>query len=448
MKIERLLIALLATLCASLELDTNDFSSIQYATSEIVKGLLNYYTGDDYGKPIGLFTAPYYWWESGGAWGSMLDYWWYTEDDQYNELIKEALLSQVGEKWDYVPLNQSTTEGNDDQGFWGMAVMAAAERNFTNPEDDEPQWLYLAQAVFNTMANRWDSEECGGGLRWQIFKWNSGYDYKNSVSNGCFFHLAARLARFTSNDTYVEWAEKTWDWMNQTRLLDDTGDGDYILTYDGVSTNDNCTKVASLQWTYNAGLMLSGAAYLYNYTESQLWSDRLFSLLGGTSVFFRDGIMFEAACQASQTCNNDQRSFKAFMARFLGLTAQLVPGSRDIIDWYLSSSAMAAAKSCSGGTDGITCGLDWQRDDWDGYYGLGEQMSALETIQNLRYLDTPAPYTQSSGASSLGNPSAGNHPSEDNEGPLNITAGSRTGAAFITVFVAVSVIGACIWILL
>ncbi|CAM9018841.1 unnamed protein product [Wickerhamomyces anomalus] len=183
------------TVATSLELNTADFESIKNATSTIAKGVLDYYTGGDYGKPVGLFTEPYYWWESGGAWGSLLDYWWYTDDDQYNDLIKEALLSQVGQKWDYVPLNQSTTEGNDDQAFWGMAVMAAAERNFSNPPEDDPQWLYLAQAVFNTMAYRWDDEECAGGLRWQIFKWNSGYDYKNTVSNGCFFPSCCKISK-------------------------------------------------------------------------------------------------------------------------------------------------------------------------------------------------------------------------------------------------------------
>jgi len=426
------------TLTSCIDLDTSSFDSIKNATSTIAKGLLDYYTGDQYGRPVGLFTQPYYWWESGGAWGSMLDYWWYTEDDQYNDLIKEALLSQVGLKWDYVPLNQSTTEGNDDQAFWGLAVMAAAERNFSNPEDDEPQWLYLAQAVFNTMAFRWDETECGGGLRWQIFKWNSGYDYKNTVSNGCFFHLAARLARFTSNNTYLDWAEKTWDWMNDTQLID--GNDDYLLAYDGVSTTTNCTKVVASQWTYNAGLMLSGAAYIYNYTESEIWSDRMNLLLEGVSVFFREGIMFESQCQSTQKCNNDQRSFKAFLSRFLGLTAQLVPETRDIIDWYLDSSAKAAAESCSGGSDGVTCGLDWQRSDWDGYYGLGEQMCALEVIQNLRYQDKPPPYTENSGASSPGNPAAGNHLLESEPQPLNTTAGSQAAAAMITVFISLTII--------
>ena len=33
-----------------------------------------------------------------------------------------------------------------------MSAMTAAENNFPNPPSDEPQWLALAQAVFNTQA--------------------------------------------------------------------------------------------------------------------------------------------------------------------------------------------------------------------------------------------------------------------------------------------------------
>lgn len=64
-----------------------------------------------------------------------------------------------------------------------MSAMTAAENNFPDPPADEPQWLALAQAVFNTQADpsRHD-ESCGGGLRWQIPLSNNGYDYKNSES--------------------------------------------------------------------------------------------------------------------------------------------------------------------------------------------------------------------------------------------------------------------------
>jgi len=113
-----------------------------------------------------------------------------------------------------MPANQTHSEGNDDQCFWGLAAMAAAEMNFPNPPSDQPQWLALAQAVFNEQWARWDSQNCGGGLRWQIFPFNSGYDYKNSISNGCMLHLGARLARYTGNQSYVDYADQIYTWMS------------------------------------------------------------------------------------------------------------------------------------------------------------------------------------------------------------------------------------------
>lgn len=140
--------------------------------------------------------------------------------------------------------------------------MSAAEMKFPDPPPKEPSWLSLAQATFNLQAARWDTENCNGGLRWQIFSFNKGYDYKNSISNGGFFQLAARLAKYTNNATYAEWAEKTWDWMHTTPLFTD----DYRI-YDGVNIV-NCSSPTLLQWTYNVGTFLMGAANMYNYVRS------------------------------------------------------------------------------------------------------------------------------------------------------------------------------------
>lgn len=73
--------------------------------------------------------------------------------------------------------SQSKSLGNDDQAFWGMAAMSAAEVKFPNPPDDQPQWLALAQAVVNSQIPRWDDTSCGGGLKWYVFTGhrNSGY---------------------------------------------------------------------------------------------------------------------------------------------------------------------------------------------------------------------------------------------------------------------------------
>jgi hypothetical protein len=195
--------------------------------------------------------------------GAMVDYWYYTGDTTYNDVVEQALLSQVGTDNNYMPTNQTKTEGNDDQGFWGMAAMSAAETNFQNPPSDQPQWLALAQAVFNTQAARWDTSTCGGGLRWQIFTFNNGYNYKNSIANGCFFNIAARLAAYTGNQTYADWAVKTWDWMNAIGLMD----AEYNI-YDGSSDTTNCTSINKVQWTYNTGIFMHGAAVMYNLVST------------------------------------------------------------------------------------------------------------------------------------------------------------------------------------
>jgi mannan endo-1,6-alpha-mannosidase len=203
---------------------------------------------------------------------TLIDYWRYTGDSSYNDVTSQALQNQVGDNADYMPINQTKNEGNDDQGFWGMAAMLAAETNFPNPPSDKPQWLALAQAVFNEFATRWDTQNCGGGLRWQIFPFNNGFNYKNSIANGAFFNLAARLARYTGNTTYGDWAEKIWDWEEELKLIDT----DYNV-YDGATIEQNCTVLTKLQWTYNAGIYLHGAANMFSYVwiTNRSWNHRL-----------------------------------------------------------------------------------------------------------------------------------------------------------------------------
>lgn len=447
-----ILLTHLVTFSQGIFLDTNNVTSIREDCNLIAKGLLDYYDGTKYGGTIGMFSWPYYWWEAGGAWGGLIDYTFYFDNDTLVPLIKQALEYQVGDDNNYIPLNQSTTEGNDDQGFWGIAVMEAAERNFSNPDNKELSWLGLAQAVFNTMTARWDTADCNGGLRWQIFQWNSGYDYKNSVSNGCLFHLAARLARYTQNDSYVEWAQKVWDWMYGAGFLTE---GDRWYVYDGAQIENNCSNVVKYQWTYNQGLMLAGCAYLYNYTEDEKWHNYTKGLLESAQVFFMDkngsSVMYEAACQPSNTCNNDQRSFKAYFSRFLAQTAQLVPETKGTIYKLLVDSANAAAGSCSGGYDGHTCGLSWT--NWtvgyDGNYGLGEQMSALEVIQSVMiYHGAPAPYTADTGGSAKSQPESGYGVTAVNAKPLKIDSGDKAGAGIITAVIGVSLIGSCVWLVL
>ena len=132
--------------------------------------------------------------------------------------------------------------------------MDAAELNFPNPPDDQPQWLALAQAVFNDQTDVWDQATCDGGMRWQIIQWNIGYDYKNVQSNGGYFHLAARLARYTGNQTYADYAEKMWDWMASTPMLEESPDSQSLQIWDGIHI-ENCSVAEQALFTYNAATL-------------------------------------------------------------------------------------------------------------------------------------------------------------------------------------------------
>jgi mannan endo-1,6-alpha-mannosidase len=381
--------------------------------------------------------------------GSLVDYWYYTGDDSFVDLTKQGLLFQVGPEEDYMTPNQTLTEGNDDQGFWGLAVMSAAEYNFPQPKPDEPQWLALAQAVFNTQAARWDPENCNGGLRWQIFQWNQGWDYKNSISQGCFFALAARLALYTGNSSYAEWAVRSWEWTTGANFIDN----ETWAVYDGAHTGTNCTDIVPYQWSYNAGVFILGAAAMYNLTEDGAWKDRLDGLLGGARVFFMQDtkIMTEAACESVDRCNTDQQSFKAYLSRWYAAVTKWAPYTHDDIMSLLRPSAVAAAKQCTGGDNGRMCGLKWYEDEWDGTTGVGQQMAAMEVTLACMIDERRSPYTAHNGGLSLGNPGAGGSDADQTKPVVEfspITKGDKAGAVFLTLALLGALVGGMVWLFL
>ncbi|KAI1390905.1 glycoside hydrolase family 76 protein [Hypoxylon trugodes] len=449
------LVSLLAGATGAIQVDFNDDNSIKDAASTVAFGLLKYYTGNNTGDTPGNLPDPYFWWEAGAMFGTLVDYWFYTGDSTYNDVTTQAMQHQAGEDSDYMPQNQTRSLGNDDQGFWAMAAMTATENNFPNPPKDQPQWLALVQAVFNEYVTRWDTEKCGGGLRWQVFTFNNGFNYKNSISNGCFFNIASRLARYTGNQTYADWAEKVWDWMEQVKFID----ADFNI-YDGAGVDDGCSELNKAQWTYNAGIFLQGSAMMYNFTDgNDTWKQRVDGLVKRTTdFFFDDGIVVERPCESFNQCDQDQQSFKGYLMRWMASASQMAPFTFDTLMPLVQSNAAAAAQQCSGsppatqykGQPGTACGFKWtEKANFDGLVGVGEQMSALSAIQYtmIKKQAVKAPVTADSGGTSVGNPNAG-RPMEDYMPVMApITIGEKVAAGFLTTAFAFSVVGASFFVM-
>jgi len=135
----------------------------------------------------------------------------------------------------------------------------------------------------------------------------------------------------------------------------------------------------------------------------------------------------------------------------MAATIKMAPWTYDFIMNKLGKSAAAAALQCSGGNNGRLCGLKWiDNSTWDGTYGVGQQMSALEVIQSNLITQVKGPLTNTTGGTSEGNPNAGANSATAqsiNTGTLP-TMSDKVGAGFVTLFVLVGLIGGAWWIFL
>lgn len=192
----------------------------------------------------------------------------------------------------------------------------------------------------------------------------------------------------------MDWAERVWNWTTAIGLIDNI-----YNVFDGTDETINCSAIDHHQWTYNVGVFLYGAAVLQNYTNSsEIWVERTNGLLDATSTFISpykngSGILFEAQCELDYSCDVDQLSMKAYLARWLAGTSQMAPWTAGRIGGLLRTSALGAAASCSGPPDGNTCGVRWYTQGFDNRTGVGQQLSAMEVMYALLVNETSPPAT-------------------------------------------------------
>ncbi|KAF1837130.1 Six-hairpin glycosidase, partial [Decorospora gaudefroyi] len=272
-----------------------------------------------------LLPYPLWWWQSGTAIEALLTYGSATGDKQYEPLLQATLLNQATTTNDFMTPGAT---GNDDQAWWALAAMTAAENGVPQPARSTP-WLDLARNVFNEQKGRWADSKCNGGLRWKIQKGDGkdGYYYKNAITNGLFFQLAARIAKLTRDADAQAWAERTYDWAVDVGIIDDA-----FNVYDGTDEMNACADLNHDQWSYNVGVFLYGSAVMAVTTRDSKWTDRTRGFIGSARRSFTNpdtGALVESKCEGDASCNTDQISFKGILARSLGAAAEMLPAVRD-----------------------------------------------------------------------------------------------------------------------
>lgn len=435
-----------------IQADEYTIDSVKSAAQSLASGVVSFYDTTLTETLIpGLFPDPYYWWEAGLAFNHLIDYYRLTNDSQYNARISEALQHQLGE-WDaFMPLNQTKTLGNDDQSFWGLASLSAHEARLPAPTNGS--WLQFAKNVFDIQTMRWDTKSCDGGLKWQIYTFNKGYNYKNAASNSQLFLLAARLADLTGNTTYTVWANKIYEWTADTGLIS----ADYHV-YDGTDDRQNCSSINHIQWTYNHAEFTEGAALMYktvsyhiiiftwaltNNSKSnaaQNWTDIVTGFVNSSTVFQNDdGVLTEVACENRGNCDVDQRAFKGIATRSFARAARAAPIVANSIYSMLNASAKGAAQNCNESDGKVACRLSWSSSGNDtreqntaGDGNLGEVLNALSVVQALLW-DTASNETVGSVSP---NATSGGNSSDASGSVLPTGAASAYMASLTCVFAA------------
>ncbi|PHH91696.1 hypothetical protein CDD83_10613 [Cordyceps sp. RAO-2017] len=276
-------------------------------------------------------------------WATLIEYGHASGDKTYDDLIAQGMLWQSGENQNFMPGNYTASMSNDDQGLWAMAAMLAVE-------DDSPIRL----------------PPCGSGSDWP----GPGYDYKNSFTDGVFFNLDARLARYTGNKTYAAWADRTWNWMEKTGLIDVKT---YAVYDDAiVQANKECGSPMKAEFSWPSGIFALGAAHMFNYTDgASTWQKRLDKLVNrGLETFFPNGVATEPACTSKQACHPAMKMWKGVVHQWYAMAAQLAPFTAGKLVPAIEASAKMAARQCTGGDGGRACGFSMAEGSFDGDTGV------------------------------------------------------------------------------
>lgn len=209
--------------------------------------------------------------------------------------------------------------------------------------------------------------------------------YKSLITNVEFIQQAARIYIGTQNQTVLDLAKRTVDWVQKTSGLASEG-----ALLDGTS-KDACGQITENQFTYNYGMWLGGLAWMHKATGDQQYLDMSTPYLDQALATFAGdnstGVINEQ-CETSGTCNRDQQDFKATFTRnlvYLYRETSDTSVKSKITNVITTSLTAMIDRSCD---QDWNCGGNWTTDTEPVRYIRSQHVSASLLVSYLGIIDT------------------------------------------------------------
>ena len=218
---------------------------------------------------------------------TLVNYDWISGDSLKNSIPLKVVYDFWSKK--SAAFNEVHNDLFDDKLWWVMMYLRLHEV-FDDVKYIKEAESWWDQAIMNPNKPKWkawDDNLCGGGVRWgDTTKDNARY-YHNSVTNGLFLTVSARLAahyylhnNLEKAEKYAVWAEKEWQWLTEGTGKELWKSDNESLLIDGITQKtqqSGITKTTDL-YTYNQGLIIYGMASLARMYFNKGETDKVQSL--------------------------------------------------------------------------------------------------------------------------------------------------------------------------
>nr|KAJ3422239.1 hydrolase 76 protein [Polyrhizophydium stewartii] len=292
---------------AAVTVDTSDKAAVTKAAAATARALMAFYPPNFRGAIPDVGTSDAsgrQWFESGVMWGAFMEHARITGDGQFVPIVTNALSnvsyapSGVGSYLGPSTSVASTLLGrwNDDIMWYALGSLTAAEvfgKAALMPRSAKITYLQATVNTYNEVMQQYDESSCNGGVFWSRDRTNpDNKDYKSTITNAQAILIAARLSILTGNKTYLTEADKIYAWLKGTQIITPT-----YHVYDGMSIT-KCQR-HGLEYSYNAGILIGGMAWMYKATGNTNYITEAGKLLDTALTTFATGPVITDLCEGA-----------------------------------------------------------------------------------------------------------------------------------------------------